>query len=303
MTSARNSVVVFFVAQYVAVAALAATVATMLGRFPFGSSHTNAVVTGPATRVATTVLDAATLVLVLAPVCAVVVVAAFGSRVAERANVGIATLGAGLGVPSLAVLGVASFLFGFRVGQLVVVVLLVAGLPLVALLVARVLGLLGAGEDDGDRATPTGLGPTATLAVCGVVCLGVVVGLAGTTVGAETLVEHDRFATPQVAFEFSEEAVDGNRRSLTVRHAGGDAVQADRLFVTGDGVTEVAGADQAAGTWAGGTVQRGDRRLVGVGNETTVGVSRDCDVRVVYRPSDERRFATTLAMYECGEDE
>ncbi|PSQ45569.1 hypothetical protein BRD17_01135 [Halobacteriales archaeon SW_7_68_16] len=205
---------------------------------------------------------------------------------------------AGLSVPTLAGIGVAGFLFGSRVGQFLAAVLLVAGVPVLASVVARALGLFE--RNAGDRRC--GTGDTARFAVAAVVVVGVLVGVAGVAGGADALVERELFTSPQTAFEFTYSPVTDTRGVLTVRHDGGDAVRADRLYVTGEGVAPVAGTDQGTGVWAGEAAPRPDERYVLPGNETTVGVTPGCDVRLVYRRTDATGDATTLAAYECGDD-
>lgn len=305
---ARDRLAAYLVTQFVAVAVLSTAVAAMLGRFPFGDTHTTAAVTTPAAWVATTALDAATVVLFVVPLCASIGILVAGRSTADRSRVLVGAVIAVLAVPTLGAFGVAGFLVGSRVGQLLSVVLLVGGVPVLAGVVAQTLGLFAVADrtraDDAvDRARAPG--DRTTLLLVGVVCLGALVGLAGVTGGADALVERDRIGTPQTAFAFTYDPVNETHGVLTVDHAGGDAVPRERLAVGGDGIAAVDGVDQSVGgTWAGeASVNRSGTRFVRPGDAVTVGVGSDCDVRVVYERRGRQSVATTLDRYECGDGE
>jgi hypothetical protein len=121
---------------------------------------------------------------------------------------------------------------------------------------------------------------------------GIVAGSA-VGVGGQSLAVVDRHVPPDAAFEASYEATDDGRGLVTIRHAGGDAVDASDLSLYGEGFADVSGADQTGpGNWQGPTSG------VGPGDSVTVGVERDCRIRVVHTGN---AGSTTLAVVECSE--
>jgi hypothetical protein len=114
-----------------------------------------------------------------------------------------------------------------------------------------------------------------------------------------TLVETRDGGVPQTAFAFDYEPTGDDRGVLTIRHDGGDDVAADRLVVQGEGIVDVAGANQTReGSWQGSTsgVEWRDERVVAQGDAVAVGVERDCVVRVVYELQGN---IATLGKYTC----
>lgn len=155
--------------------------------------------------------------------------------------------------------------------------------------------------------SPTGSDRTPPPAVF--VNVGVAVLLVGgMTVGAAlaaptgALVETHDPGSPQVHLEFSTERTDDGTL-LVATHSGGDAVEADRLHVVGNGFADVPSAEQTEpGVWQGdasGDAPHGDGRAVVRGDTVRVGVSENCDVRLVYHFGGSR---STVARHECGDD-
>jgi hypothetical protein len=309
----REKLAVYLTGQFVAVAALAAVVASMLGRFPFGDPLVEPVATTLPTRVAMWTTEAVGLVVLLGYPAAIVAVIVYGRSLDDHARYWSAVGITALSLPMLALVVAGGFLVGFRVGRLLAVAALVAGVLVLAVVVASTLGIFrGDGADDDDESDPRNrgnsgleLGETATLALTAVVCLGVLVGLVSVAGGADALVdERTPFGNPQVAFETTYEPVNDTHGVLTIRHDGGDAVPRQELFVRGAGITGVDGVDQTEpGAWAGESLRRdGGEHRVEPGNATTVGVRADCEVDVVYQRTDPAA-ATTLDAYECPDHE
>ena len=301
----REKLAVYLAGEFVAVAALAAVVASMLGRFPFGDPLVRPVATTLPAWVAMRTVEAVGLVFLLAYPAALVAVLVSGRSLDDPTRYWSAVGVTALSLPMLALVVASGFLVGFRVGRLLAVAALVAGVLGLAVVVAATLGVL---RDDRDEHSPnedgslTGFGGAATLALTAVVCLGVVVGLVGVAGGADVLVdERDRFGVPQASFATAYEPVNDTHGVLTIRHDGGDAIPREELFVRGVGVASVAGVDQTEpGAWAGETLRReGGAPRVEPGNVTTVGVRADCEVDVVYQRTGPAAAATTLDAYEC----
>ena len=107
---------------------------------------------------------------------------------------------------------------------------------------------------------------------------------------------------PDADFEFEERTTDDGR-VLVARHGGGDPVAADDLRLIGEGFADVEGADRTApGPWSGdasGEFPRRDEPTVVEGDATTVGVTDDCEVRVVFSANPDN--SDTLGYYECSE--
>ena len=303
----REKLAVYLAGQFVAVTALATVVWSMLGRLPLGDPFTRPVATTLPTWVAMRTTEAVGLVVLLGYPAALVAVLVYGRSLDDRTRYWSAVGITALSLPMLGLVVASGFVVGFRVGRLVAVAALVAGVLVLAAVVASTLGVL---REDGSRKESARnggdslaeSGSTATLALTAVVCLGVLAGLVGAAGGADALVdERERFGTPQVAFDTTYESVNDTHGVLTIRHDGGDAIQRGELFVRGTGIASVDGVDQTEpGTWAGETLRRdGGERRVEPGNETTVGVRADCEVDVVYQRTGPAAAATTLDAYEC----
>jgi len=307
--STREKLAVYLAGQFVAVAALAAVVASMLGRFPFGDPLVRPVATTFPAWIAMRTTEAVGVVLLLVYPAALVAVVAYGRSLDDRTRYWSAVGITALSLPVLALVVASGFLVGFRVGRLLAVAALTAGILLLAAVVASTLGVLREEEansvdesDPGNRDSTGGLGDGALLALAAVVCLGVLVGLVGVAGGADGFVDkRDELGPPQVAFATTYEPVNDTHGVLTIRHDGGDAVRRDRVFVRGTGTAGVDGVDQTEpGAWAGESLRRdGGERRVEPGNATTVGVRADCEVDVVYQRTGPPAAATTLDAYEC----
>lgn len=122
---------------------------------------------------------------------------------------------------------------------------------------------------------------------------------------AGALVETHDPGSPQVHVEFSTERTDDGT-VLVATHAGGDAVEADRLHVVGNGFADVPSAEQTEpGGWRGDAsgdaphAPHGDGRAVVRGDAVRVGVSESCDVMLVYHFGGSR---STVARHECGDE-
>lgn len=135
----------------------------------------------------------------------------------------------------------------------------------------------------------------ANVALLFLFAVGLFVGLAMFSVPPDGLVERVG-ASPQAAFAYEYEPADGGRGILTVTHDGGDRLRAEFLSIQSDQLVDVPGAEQtASGPWPGetsGPTWR-DGPVVAVNDSVTVGVERDCVVRVIYRD------AVTLGKYTC----
>ena len=115
--------------------------------------------------------------------------------------------------------------------------------------------------------------------------------------------EYDSFGyVPDAGFEFKERTTDDGR-VVVARHSGGDPVAADDLRLIGEGFADVGGADRTApGPWSGnasGEFPRRDKPTVVEGDATTVGVTDDCKVRVVFSANPDH--SDTVGYYECSE--
>ncbi|WP_324662331.1 hypothetical protein [Haloarcula sediminis] len=105
-------------------------------------------------------------------------------------------------------------------------------------------------------------------------------------------------ATPQAAFDFEydESAADASDEGiLRITHSGGDNIDGARLYIRGSGIVETAGATpdvtEPDADWASAT----DTTEVTAGAEITVGVTADCDIRVVWATESTSQ---TLATYQ-----
>lgn len=168
------------------------------------------------------------------------------------------------------------------------VVALVAG-PALVVLASRVAA---------DRG-PDGIAPTPSAAAFLNVVL-LVVFVAGMAVGGGVLVqplsgavEDVPVLAPTAAWDFEYERVGDGSGLLTVTHDGGDLVDADHLYVRGSGFADVTGADRTEpGPWTGETTDGALR----VGDSTTVGVTGDCEIQLVY---ENGAAVQTLGVHEC----
>jgi MFS family permease len=135
----REKLAVYLAGQFVAVAALAAVVASMLGRFPFGDPRVRPVATTLPAWVAMRTVEAVGLAFLLAYPAALVAVLVYGRSLEDRTRYWSAVGITALSLPVLALVVASGFLVGFHVGRLV----------------AATLGVL---RDDGDEHTPNGDG-------------------------------------------------------------------------------------------------------------------------------------------------
>lgn len=142
----------------------------------------------------------------------------------------------------------------------------------------------------------------ANLGLVGLFLIGVVVGstLAGSA--AAGLVEQESATAPPATFEAKYTATEdsGTRGVLTIRHAGGDRIPRDRLYLTGYGFVAVAGVDQIRpGRWQGATsrISASENPLVTRSDTVAVGVRTDCVVRVVYRRGN---YEVTIGQFNCA---
>jgi hypothetical protein len=126
---------------------------------------------------------------------------------------------------------------------------------------------------------------------------GLLIGQLGVVAGVDDLVRQDQRTAPQVAFEFDYTETDAGGL-LTIRHAGGESVRRNSLVIRGEGfASHPHGNLSEPGVWQGGTIRGadGEPRVVS-GNTTTVGVTVDCDIMVVY---ENDGYVTAIGNYEC----
>lgn len=99
---------------------------------------------------------------------------------------------------------------------------------------------------------------------------------------------------PQAAFSFE---YDQSAGIVEITHTGGDTITAANLRVTGSGFADASGADMTGpGQWQGTTSSdSGGEPAVAAGDSVTVGVTADCDLRLVYQAENT---AATLAAYQ-----
>lgn len=105
------------------------------------------------------------------------------------------------------------------------------------------------------------------------------------------------------AFTHSYEAVDDERGRLTITHDRGDSISPDRLALRGSGFADVPDVDHTdPGAWNGdaSTPSSDGDAYVLAGDSVTVGVERDCSIRLVYtlptgNPVEE------LDRYDCSQ--
>jgi FlaG/FlaF family flagellin (archaellin) len=126
--------------------------------------------------------------------------------------------------------------------------------------------------------------------------LGAVVSVVAAVVASFVLGLGDQQAprAPQAAFSF---AYDESASTVEITHDGGDTIPAANLTVTGSGFADASGADMTGpGPWQGTTsADAGDEPAVAAGDRVTVGITADCDLRLVYR---EENLSATLAAFE-----
>lgn len=109
-------------------------------------------------------------------------------------------------------------------------------------------------------------------------------------------------AVPEAIFEFEYDAAEGTDRDardgrLTVSHAGGDEIRADRLVLDGPGIADGGDVDQTeSGSWQGSTGgEIAGQPAVSAGDSVTVAVTEDYVIRVVY---EGETVARELARHE-----
>ena len=103
-------------------------------------------------------------------------------------------------------------------------------------------------------------------------------------------------ATPQVVFdlEYDAAAADASDEGvLRITHNSGDTIDAAKLYIRGTGIVETAGATpdvtEPATSWGGAT----GATDVTAGTEITVGVTADCDIRVVWATTTTQQTLVT----------
>lgn len=205
---------------------------------------------------------------------------------------------------SVAVLGLPGL--GLVVGLLAIVT---ADELLMLALVAGCVGVLAVafrvaldrGPDEPDEGHPWMV--FANLGLVAVLLLGVSVGTVGAGGAVSGLVERQSVSPPMTAFEANYTAGESGRGVLTIRHAGGDAVVRDRLYLRGDGFAAVDGVDQTeSGRWRGetSTNSAGEGPFVTVDDTVRVGVQADCTLRLVYTFEEFEDHRRTLAEFDCA---
>lgn len=98
----------------------------------------------------------------------------------------------------------------------------------------------------------------------------------------------DTPSTPAAQLDFAYDDAEG---TVTITHDGGDHLEADRLYVRGEGFADADGADMTApGQWAG-TI--GEDGVVSAGDHVVVGVESDFVTSVVWEGEDA---SATLGM-------
>ena len=103
-------------------------------------------------------------------------------------------------------------------------------------------------------------------------------------------------ATPQASFSFdyTEGSTDGEGY-VTVTHDGGDAIEAQELYVRGSGITGTSTSTSSyvltgAGSW--GTAGYTSDSEISAGQTVDVEVSSDYEIRVIYEPVEGDTSAT-----------
>lgn len=174
---------------------------------------------------------------------------------------------------------------------------LVGGLVLAGVAVgAFLVGVDRIDRDPTRHVVPSLSSQFAHVALFVLLLAGVVAGSA-VGVGMQSLAETDSVVPPKVAFDASYSQASDGQEIVTIRHVGGESVDASVLSLYGDGFAAVPEADQTGpGNWQGttgdppGHVDRGD--------EVTVGVEGDCRIRVVYEGVG---YTSVMAVFECEE--
>jgi hypothetical protein len=129
-----------------------------------------------------------------------------------------------------------------------------------------------------------------------VLLLGLVTGNLVAWTATTTVVESEQIGVPQVAFDANYTETDDGHAVVTITHEGGETVLADRLDLVSDEFATVSGVDQTSpGPWQGSVSGEGQ---VASGDSVTVGVERDCTVRVVYEYAGVKN---TIGIARCAE--
>jgi hypothetical protein len=103
--------------------------------------------------------------------------------------------------------------------------------------------------------------------------------------------------SPDGTFAYRYEPIGDGPAVLAIRHRGGPSIPADELYIEGDSVVAVDGANQTeAGRWQGSTVPGANGPTVDTGSAVAVGVTEGCVVRVVRRDESD---AATIGTYDC----
>ncbi|RKS83818.1 flagellin-like protein [Haloarcula quadrata] len=98
-------------------------------------------------------------------------------------------------------------------------------------------------------------------------------------------------ATPQASFSFEYEGPPSTgTNELTITHDGGDAIEAQEIYVRGEFGSN-GGAD-SAGTWNSFSSGAADGSEISAGQSTSISVDATYDLRVVYEPVEGDTSAT-----------
>lgn len=118
---------------------------------------------------------------------------------------------------------------------------------------------------------------------------------------ADHTAEYGGYAGPRAEFQVDTEPTGNDTMLLTLTHDGGDPLHSDRLYLSGEGFADVAGADQTSpGVWQGTVSGERPRRggpAVVRGDSVTVGVTRDCTVVLRYNGTERSTF---VAGHDCN---
>lgn len=175
---------------------------------------------------------------------------------------------------------------------------LVGGLALAGIAVCGFLVGVDRIDRDPDRRTVPSLSSQfAHVALFVLLLAGIVAGSA-VGVGLQSLAGTDRTLPPNVAFDASYSQTGDGQGVVTIQHAGGESVEASDLSLYGEGFAAVPEADQTGpGNWQG-TTGGGTTGDVGRGDAVTVGVERDCRIRIVYTGDAE---SDVLDVVKCAD--
>ena len=97
---------------------------------------------------------------------------------------------------------------------------------------------------------------------------------------------------PQASFSFDWDGESGGGGAeLTIRHSGGDSIQANRLYVRGDEGT--GGSVQNTGdTWVSYSSMTSGTSQVSAGNRATIDVGHDAEIDIVWESTSGQDSAT-----------